>query len=142
MKTVAVGIPFLASKYTSALELCLNSVKRYLPENLPIPEKDDFYNWLESYTIPKNVISGETECLIGIGTFLRYYSERGKFSGCSLGYMGNPDFSKMEFCYHPEGFVHIEQYDPERYFGNLYNFDLFTERTKMIDEILKREYSI
>ena len=32
MKTVAVGIPFLASKYTSALELCLNSVKRYLPE--------------------------------------------------------------------------------------------------------------
>ena len=48
----------------------------------------------------------------------------------------NPSFDSLKLKYRKEGFVHIEQFDPERFNDIFYKKDLLTERENILDEII------
>jgi len=66
------------------------------------------------------------------------YWDEGLITGHCLGEMGNPDFASLELTCHPEGFVHIEQYDPERFDDHFYAKELMQKRTEQIEQILQK----
>lgn len=105
-------------------------------------DRDSFLSWLETHGIDDTIRSGLKDCLIDIGTFFRMNWDQGILRGICLGALDNPSFSQMDFFYHKQGFVHIEQYDPERFNNQFYNRQALVERTKLIEDILLKEYGI
>lgn len=109
--------------------------------DIPV-DSDAFLAWLETYGIDNMIRTGVKDCLIDIGTFFRMSWDQGTLRGISLGVLDNPNFSSINFYYHKEGFVHIEQYDPERFNDQFYRRQKLIERTELIEDILQREYGI
>lgn len=102
---------------------------------IPIAENDLFWQWLYNEIPQSN--NSDYEIILDIGTFLRYEYEKNKNIGICLGEKGNPNFDTIEMCYQPEGYVHIEQYDPERFNDILYSKDLLEQRTIAISKLLE-----
>ena len=114
-------------------------IRKGIVGDIPV-DRNRFMNWMENDGIDAEIASGERDCLIDIGTFFRMYWDEGKICGKCLGTLGNPSFTSMDFFYHREGFVHIEQYDPERFDDRFYKTDTLKERTALVEEVLQREY--
>ena len=106
-------------------------------ETLPA-EPELFDRWFLKQDRTESIRSSEIDCLIDIGTFLRMYWDEGLITGHCLGEMGNPDFASLELTCHPAGFVHIEQYDPERFDDRFYAKELMQKRTEQIEQILQK----
>lgn len=109
--------------------------------DIPV-DADSFMVWLNTHCIDDTILSGRKDCLIDIGTFFRMKWDQGMLRGVCLGTLDNPSFSSMDFIYHKEGFVHIEQYDPERFNNQFYSQQTFVARTKLIEDILYKEYGV
>ena len=105
-------------------------------------DADMFMAWLETHNIDNTIRSGTKDCLIDIGTFFRMNWDQGSIRGICPGTLDNPSFSQMDFIYHKEGFVHIEQYDPERFNDQLYARSTFSARTERIKDVLRKEYGV
>ena len=82
------------------------------------------------------------KAIIDHGGIVRYYLAVGEVSGAVLGTDKNPSFDSMKLYYNPNGYVHIEQTDPNRYNDTLYTRELLCVRMKEIRELLKAEYMI
>lgn len=98
----------------------------------------DFIMWLSSFERYREMIDSGLNCLIDIGSFAKYYCDKGNIKIYSLGTEANPDFASMKLKYKDEGFVHIEQYDPERFDDNFYSSELMQIRTMELDDVLKQ----
>lgn len=108
--------------------------------NIPV-NKEIFIRWLKQQENFEIINKEGEKCLIDIGTFLRMYWDMGKVKGICLGELNNPSFKTLDLLYQPDGFVHIEQYDPERFDDQFYEKTLMDKRTKLIEKILKAEYN-
>ena len=106
------------------------------------PEKTEYHEWVKKQPGFKNLKKWKPFYLMDIGTFLKYYLDKKLFKGFSLGVLSNPNFNRIEFDYNGYGFVHIEQFDPDRFNNTIYKEDLLVERDKMVSDILSREYNI
>lgn len=84
----------------------------------------------------------QEKAIIDHGGIVRYYLAVGEVSGAVLGTDKNPSFDSMNLYYNPNGYVHIEQTDPNRYNDTLYTRELLRVRMKEIRELLKAEYMI
>lgn len=135
---------------------CVNNkiYKNYIKENkLEYPlfaghywfnlnEDNEYINWIKEQTNYDLIKKNYTKCFFDIGTFFRFLVENSDIKMISYGLEQNPSFSKMDLCYREFGFVHIEQYDPTRFNDEFYKCDLLEERSKIIKELLKKEYNI
>lgn len=110
-------------------------------QNEPFPkdiEQKQFIKWISQFEEYKELECNGKTCLIDIGTFAKYYIDQKQISFYSLGEMSNPDFNSMDLKYDPFGFVHIEQYDPERFDNVFYKSDLLTKRTDELKALLSQ----
>lgn len=100
-----------------------------------INEENKYIKWIrDNYN--SQVIEKYEYIFFDIGTFFRYDLDKKYIKGFSLGEEINPSFDSLKLKYRKEGFVHIEQFDPERFNDIFYKKDLLTERENILDEIM------
>ena len=105
-------------------------------QNEPFPKDinlKDFMSWFLECNIMDDM---HKTCLLDIGTFAKYYVDKDLIRFFSLGNVPNPDFKTMELDYNSYGYVHIEQYDPERFNDLFYKSSLLELRSRKIKEII------
>lgn len=104
---------------------------------IPIRDADNFWDWLKNEFV-KNNFNADEKILLDIGTFLRYKLDKQDLKALIFGEKSNPSFDSLELIYQPEGYVHIEQYDPERFNGSLYSESLMEYRTQLVQAELEK----
>ena len=115
-------------------------IRKGILGEIPV-DVSSFWSWFEPHNT-EDIRSARKDCLIDIGTFFRMQWDLGTISGVCLGALENPSFSSFDFFYHKQGFVHIEQYDPERFNNQFYAKQMLIERTNLIENILRKEYGV
>lgn len=135
---------------------CVNNniYKKYIKENkLEYPlfvghywfdmnDTNKYTEWIRTQDNYNSMKDKYTKCFFDIGTFFRFLVDNLEIKMLSYGLEQNPSFSSMDLCYREFGFVHIEQYDPTRFNNEFYKIDLLEDRTKIIKNILKKEFNI
>ena len=100
-----------------------------------INDNNQYIKWIKN-NYNSDAIKNYDYIFFDIGTFFRYDLDKKIIKGCSLGEEINPSFDSLKLKYRKEGFVHIEQFDPERFNDIFYKKDLLKERENILDEII------
>ena len=98
-------------------------------------DQNDFLKWLSSDSVFTEMKKSGLTCLIDIGTFARYFSEKGCIKFFCLGKQSNPNFDSMEIKDYYQGFIHIEQFDPERFDDKFYSSEFLKLRVDIVRNI-------
>lgn len=101
-----------------------------------INDNNKYIEWIKN-KYNSNLLEKYDYIFFDIGTFFRYDLDKELIKGYSLGEEINPSFDSLKLKYRKEGFVHIEQFDPERFNDIFYRKDLLVERENILDEIIK-----
>lgn len=102
----------------------------------------DYLNWLTKQQNYSEYYKSNLNCLIDIGCIFLYLIDKYSLSATEIGVETNPSMSSLKFKLRTEGYIHVEQYDPQRFDGSLYENDLFELRTKMLETIESKDFSI
>jgi hypothetical protein len=102
--------------------------------------KRKYHNWIRSTYEFSKLETKPFEYFMDVSSFLKFQIDTGRVSGFSLGIESNPSFCSMELNYRPIGYVHIEQFSPDRYDNSFYSRELFLQRNEQIQRILNNEY--
>lgn len=98
-------------------------------------DNNQYIRWIKE-TYSNDVLKKYDYIFFDIGTFFRYDLDKNTIKGNSLGEEINPSFDSLKLKYRKEGFVHIEQFDPERFNDIFYKKNLLKERENILDEII------
>lgn len=100
-----------------------------------VVDQNDFVKWLSADSMFTEMIESGLTCLIDIGTFAKYFSEKGDINFFCLGKQSNPNFDSLDIKDYHQGFIHIEQFDPERFDDKFYSSELLKLRADIINDI-------
>ena len=100
-----------------------------------VVDQNDFVKWLSTDSMYTEMKKSGLTCLIDIGTFAKYFYDRGNVNFFCLGKQSNPNFDSMDIRDYHQGFIHIEQFDPERFDDKFYSSELLKLRANILNDI-------
>lgn len=112
-------------------------IRNGILQEVPVPQ-GRFLAWLKSFDEYDTFVASGLPCLVDIGTFARFYADAGDLKVVYLGYEHNPGLHSLEPSFADAGYIHLEQYDPERFNESLYSAELMEFRARTVAMLMEK----
>jgi len=101
-----------------------------------------YNDWIKLQPEYQCLLEKPSSYFMDVSSFLKFQIDSGNIRGYSLGRDGNPSFRSCAIEYRPHGYVHLEQFTPDRYNDIFYQKKLFDDRDAQIKKILFENYKL